>query len=160
MEDIVVSDVYADTGQARITINQLPDERGIAAKVFSAVAEGGVMVDMIVQNAARQGVANISFTVPTGEVEQTNQVLAEVLKAWPNSKVSCDREIGKLSVVGIGLMSHTAVGFKLFKTLAEHAINVQMVNTSEIKVSVVISPEHIDTALRELRTEFGIARNS
>ncbi|MEZ6062538.1 MAG: aspartate kinase [Planctomycetaceae bacterium] len=159
MEDIVVSDIYADTDQARITINQLPDDPGVAADVFSAVADGGVLVDMIVQNVAMNGVANISFTVPCEDVDRTILLLREVLERWPTTVVSCDRRIGKLSVVGIGLRSHTAVGARLFRTLADESINVQMINTSEIKVSVVIDPASVDAALAALRREFGFSQD-
>ncbi len=157
MEDIVVSDVYADTQQARITINQLPDDPGVAAGVFAAVADGGVLVDMIVQNAAHRGVANISFTVPSEDVDRSILLLREVLERWPTTEVTCDRRIGKLSVVGIGLRSHTDVGARLFRTLAEKSVNVQMINTSEIKVSVVIAPAAVQESLAALRAEFGLA---
>ena len=154
MEDIVVSDVYADSDQARISINNLPDDPGVASVIFSAVAEAGIVVDMIIQNAARDGMANLSFTVPTGDVDQTNEVLSGVLKAWSGCTASCDPNIGKISVVGIGLRSHTAVGQRLFMTLAQESINVQMVNTSEIKVSVVIAQDQVESAIQSLRQEF------
>jgi len=160
MEDIVVSDLYADTEQARITINQLPDDPGVAADVFAAVADGGVLVDMIVQNAAHNGIANISFTVPRDDVDRAILLLREVLERWPTTQVSCDRRIGKLSVVGIGLRSHTDVGARLFRTLAERNINVQMINTSEIKVSVVIKPDAVSESLAALRREFGFAEET
>ena len=156
MEDIVVSDVYADVDQARVTITGLSDSPGVAAKVFSAVSDGGVMVDMIVQNAAHDGAAIISFTVPAGDVDRTVEILNGVLGDFPNASVSCDADIGKLSVVGIGLRSHTDVGAQMFRTLGENGINVQMVNTSEIKVSVVIARGEIDKALTALREVFQV----
>ncbi|MEQ9408729.1 MAG: aspartate kinase [Fuerstiella sp.] len=158
MEDIVVSDVYGDDTQARITITQLPDKPGVAARVFSAVANGGILVDMIIQNAGRDGMANISFTIPATKVDSCVELLRAAFADDARMKISCDRSIGKLSVVGIGLRSHTDVGAKMFRTLADCGINVQMVNTSEIKVSVVVDRSVTEKALSALRDTFGLAR--
>ncbi|MBL8816296.1 MAG: aspartate kinase [Planctomyces sp.] len=156
MESIVVSDIYADSDQSRITISNLPDDPGIAESVFTAVAEGGVLVDMIVQNAARDGKATISFTVPAADVDRSMLLLREVLETHSAAILSHDRHIGKLSVVGIGLRSHTDVGARVFRALADTKINVQMINTSEIKLSIVIAVSECETALRILRSEFGL----
>lgn len=156
MESIVVSDIYADSDQSRITIGNLPDDPGIAETVFTAVAEGGVLVDMIVQNAARDGRATISFTVPCGDVDRSVLLLREVLEKHTGSVLTHERHIGKLSVVGIGLRSHTDVGARVFRALADAKINVQMINTSEIKLSIVIAVNECETALRILRSEFGL----
>ncbi len=156
MESIVVSDVYVDTDQSRVTISNLPDDPGIAEEVFTAIAEGGVLVDMIVQNAARDGRATISFTVPFEDVDRSLLLLREVLERYDGSSVTHDRHIGKLCVVGIGLRSHTDVGSRLFRTLADNQINVEMINTSEIKLCVVISAEHAAKALTLSRAEFGL----
>ena len=157
MEDIVVSDVSADSDQARVTIIGLEDQPGIAAKVFATVADAGIMVDMIVQNAALDGAANISFTVPAGEENKTADVLKELLAGNPDAQISCDGAIGKLTVTGIGLRSHTDVGAKLFDTLAGESINVQMVNTSEIKVSVVVAASATEQALKALKATFAVS---
>lgn len=157
MESIVVSDAYADTDQSRVTLSHVPDDPGVAEQVFTAIAEGGVMVDMIVQNVARDGRASISFTVPCADVDRSLLLLREVLERFAGSVVTHDRHIGKLSVVGIGLRSHTDVGARLFRTLAENRINVQMINTSEIKLSVVVAAEQAPTALQLIRAEFGLA---
>lgn len=157
MEDIVVSDVYSDNTQARVTITNLHDTPGVAAGIFSAVADGGVVVDMIIQNAALDGMANISFTVPANEVDRTIQLLQTALQDNTEAEVSSDRSIGKLSVFGIGLRSHTDVGARMFGALAEHGINVQMVNTSEIKISVVVAHDETQNALNALRQAFNLA---
>lgn len=159
MEDIVVSDVYCDTTQARVTITRLPDQPGIAAKVFTAVANGGILVDMIIQNAAQDGKANISFTVPADDVQQTVQILEDTLKDREGVQIFSDTNIGKLSVSGIGLRSHTDVGSRMFRALAENSINVQMVNTSEIKVSVVVAGTESEKALRALRLVFDVGQD-
>ena len=156
MEGIVVTDVYTDTDQSRVTIASLPDDPGIAEVVFTAVAEGGVLVDMIVQNAARDGRATISFSVPSSDIDRSLLLLREVLERYQGSTLTHDRHIGKLSVVGIGLRSHTDVGARLFRTLAENRINVQMINTSEIKLSVVIAADMASAALELVRAEFGV----
>ena len=138
MESIVVSDISADTNQSRVTLGNLPDGPGIAEDVFTAIAEGGVLVDMIVQNAARDGRATISFTVPRSDLDLSILLLREVLERYEGSVVTSDRSIGKISVAGIGLRSHTDVGARLFRCLAANKINVEMINTSELKLSVVI----------------------
>ncbi|MEZ6122901.1 MAG: aspartate kinase [Planctomycetaceae bacterium] len=157
MEDIVVSDVCADQSQARVTIASLDDTPGVAAAVFSAVAEAGIVVDMIIQNAARDGKAIISFTVPAQDVQRTVDVVRGVLKSQPDVEVTSDPSIGKLSVTGIGLRSHTDVGARMFRALAESQINVEMVNTSELKVSVVVAGSETDRALAALKSAFQIS---
>ncbi|MDG1895274.1 MAG: aspartate kinase [Fuerstiella sp.] len=159
MEEIVVSDIYSDIDQSRVTITQLDDNPGVAAEVFSAVAEGGILVDMIIQNVALDGKANISFTVPAGDVAKTIEVLKAPLQRHDDAHVSCDENIGKLSVVGIGLRSHTDVGARMFHALGDSGINVQMVNTSEIKVSVVVAANQTAAALTALRTSFNLPGN-
>jgi aspartate kinase len=159
MEEIVVSDIYSDIDQSRVTITQLDDNPGVAAEVFSAVAEGGILVDMIIQNVALDGKANISFTVPAGDVAKTIEVLKAPLQRHDDAHVSCDENIGKLSVVGIGLRSHTDVGAGMFHALGDSGINVQMVNTSEIKVSVVVAANQTAAALTALRTSFNLPGN-
>ena len=155
MEDIVVSEVCLDEAQARVTVRTLPDLPGIAAEVFSAVAEGGVMVDMIVQNVSHSGRASLSFTVPRPDLEQCLLLLREVLESWPESELSFDEDMAKLSVVGIGLRTHTGVGEKMFRALAEVGINVQLINTSEIRICAVVAGKHGPAALARLNREFG-----
>ncbi|MCL4108492.1 UNVERIFIED_CONTAM: hypothetical protein GTU68_046773 [Idotea baltica] len=156
MEDTVVSDVYADVSQGRVTISSLPDEPGVASSIFTAVANAGIVVDMIVQNAARGEKANISFTVPESQIAEAVAVVNQVLSDQEGVSVSSAAPIGKLSVVGIGLRSHTEVGAQLFETLSSHKINVDMVNTSEIKVSVAVNIQQTQIALKALRKTFGL----
>src|SRR5690606_32678882 len=106
MEDIVVSEVQLDADQSRVTISNLPDVPGVAAQVFEAVAEGGMLVDMIVQNTSRRGRANLSFTVPREDLDSSLLLAREVLEQWPEAVLSFDREMAKLTVVGIGLRTH------------------------------------------------------
>ena len=155
MEDIVVSDVCLDTAQARVTIRQVKDIPGVAAEVFAAVAEGGVMVDMIVQNVSHSGRASLSFTVPRPDLEPCLLLVREVLEQWPGAELSYDQDMAKLSVVGIGLRTHTGVGEKMFRALAEAAINVQLINTSEIRICAVVAGDSGPAALACLNREFG-----
>ncbi|MFM8476553.1 MAG: ACT domain-containing protein, partial [Planctomycetaceae bacterium] len=156
MESILVSDVSVDTAQSRITVTELPDDPGIAQAVFNSIAEGGVLVDLIVQNAPRQGRAGISFTVPNSDLDRSLLLLREVLDRHPQAVVTSDRLIGKLTVSGIGLRSHTDVGRRVFHTLAQHSINVEMISTSEIKLSVVVAAKDADRALSALQAEFAL----
>ncbi|MCA9115144.1 MAG: aspartate kinase, partial [Planctomycetaceae bacterium] len=154
MEDIVVSEVGLDTDQSRITLSGLPDEPGVAAEVFTAVAEGGILVDMIVQNIGHHGRAHLSFTVPRTDLDSCLLLLREVLERWPGTELSFDREIAQLTVTGIGLRSHTGVGEKMFLALAACNVNVQMINTSEVKMSIVVAAGQGQTALAALLETF------
>ncbi|MCA9094425.1 MAG: aspartate kinase [Planctomycetaceae bacterium] len=139
MEDIVVSDVSLDDDQARVTIHNLPDLPGTSSQVFATVAAAGIMVDLIVQNAGHQGQATLSLTVPRNQREATAAALKPLLDEWKEARLTYDDAIAKLSVMGIGLRSHTGVGDKMFQTLADANINVQMISTSEIRISTVVS---------------------
>lgn len=158
MEDIVVSEVDLDTNQARITIRQLPDEVGIAALLFGAVAEGGIMVDMIVQNVGHDGRTNLSFTIPSADVNQCLLLVREVLEPWPSAELTHDGHIAKLSVKGIGLRTHTGVGQKMFQALAEAKVNVQIINTSEIQISAVVAADSGPAAHKALMKTFGLSK--
>ncbi|MFO1023406.1 MAG: aspartate kinase [Planctomycetales bacterium] len=139
MEDIVVSEVDLDHSQARVTIRNLPDVPGTSARIFTTVAAHGVMVDLIVQNAGHQGQASLSFTVPQADLKKCLAALDGLLKEWPDLRITSDEQIAKLSVLGIGLRTHTGVGEKMFDALAAAGVNVQMISTSEIRISTVIS---------------------
>ncbi len=156
MEDIVVSEVLLDTDQSRVTVRNLPDEPGVAARIFSAVAEGDVMVDMIVQNISQRGHANLSFTVLRNDLDQCLLLVREVLEPWRDAALSFERDIAKLSVMGIGLRSHTGVGEKMFRALADANVNIQMISTSEIRISAVVSPEDGQRALESLLKTFDL----
>jgi aspartate kinase len=156
MEDIVVSEVLLDEEQARISVRNLPDSPGVAAQLFAAVAEGAIMVDMIVQNVGHDRRANLSFTVPRVDLDQCLLLVRAVLEDWPDSELSFEREIDKLSVWGIGLRSHTGVGERMFKALADAGINVVMLNTSEILMSVVVARDKGQQAHSCLTAAFGL----
>jgi aspartate kinase len=149
--------VQLDTDQARVTLTGLPDTPGVSATLFTAVAEGGIMVDMIVQNVSHSGHANLSFTVPRGDLGECLLLVREALEQLGEAELSYDEQIAKLSVMGIGLRSHTGVGERMFRALSEAGINVQMINTSEIRMSAVVAADRGEEALRRLLGVFGLS---
>ncbi|MDX1966388.1 MAG: aspartate kinase [Planctomycetaceae bacterium] len=156
MEDIVVSEVQLDELQARVTIRGVQDRPGIAAEVFTAVAEGGVMVDMIVQNVGQDQRTDLSFTVPRVDLERCLLLVRELIEDWTGAAVSYDSDMALLTVMGIGLRSHTGVGERMFRALSEAGVNVQMVNTSEIRFGVVVSRGDARQAHTALLQAFGL----
>ncbi|NNJ25150.1 aspartate kinase [Alienimonas chondri] len=164
MEDIVVADVSLDTDQARLSVRPVPDRPGVLADLFEAVAGGpdddpstGATVDMIVQNVSHAGHAAISFTVPASEAELAAQLAGAPAATWGEGEVQTDPHVAKLSVSGVGLRSHTGVGLKLFAALAEAQVNVQLIGTSEMRVSVVVAANEGERAVEAVREAFGIA---
>jgi aspartate kinase len=155
MEKVVVRGVAVDKDQAKVLVSNIADKPGSAAKVFNALASAHVNVDMIVQNVGRQGVANLTFTVPQTETAKTVKALAPVLKEI-GGEVAVDENIAKLSVVGVGMRTHSGVAAKLFQSLADVNINLELISTSEIKISVVISKEKADEAARVAHSAFDL----
>lgn len=154
MEDIVVSEVLLDQSQSRVTVRNLPDSPGICSQLFSVVAEGGVSVDMIVQNMGEEEQAHLSFTVPRTSLEKSLELVKPLLSEWGDAEVSHEAEIAKLSVVGIGLRSHTGVGQSMFNALAASNINIQMINTSETRISAVVELKQGEKAYQGLLKKF------
>ncbi|QDV16669.1 Aspartokinase [Gimesia panareensis] len=156
MEDIVVSEVLFDQSQSRVTVRNLPDNPGICSRLFSVVAEGGVSVDMIVQNMGEDEQAHLSFTVPRTSLEKSLKLVQPLLSEWGDAELSHEAEIAKLSVVGIGLRSHTGVGQSMFSALAEAGINIQMINTSETRISAVVALSEGEKAYQGLLEKFSL----
>lgn len=154
MEDIVVSEVLLDETQSRVTLNHIPDVPGTCAEIFSAVAQENIMVDMIVQNVSDTGHAEVSFTVPRTELDRCLTLMQSLATKWDDAEVSAEAEIDKLTVVGIGLRTHTGVGEKMFKALADAGINIQMINTSEIRMSAVVASNEGQAAFNALQQAF------
>jgi aspartate kinase len=154
MEDVIVSGVTSDLDQAKITILHVPDRPGLAAKLFGPLAEDNIVVDMIIQNASADGSTDLTFTVPRGDV---NKALARVKAAATEvgaSGVVFDAEVAKVSIVGLGMRSHAGVAARMFQTLAREGINIQMISTSEIKISVVMDAKYTELAVRVLHDAF------
>jgi aspartate kinase len=157
MEEIVISDVLLNLDQGRITIFNLPDKPGNCSQVFQAVASGGIVVDMIVQNLTAQGRAELSFSVPRGELSRALELTEQAARALdPTTRVAADPDIAKLFVLGVGMRTHTGVARRMFGTLAQRGINISMINTSEVRVSAVIDRDRGEEALGCLREAFHV----
>jgi aspartate kinase len=155
MEEVLVSGIPADKNQAKITLQGVPDVPGLAARVFGRLAADGVIVDMIVQNVSADGAhADLTFTVGKTDLAKA-QALVEGIKADIGaSDVVASDNVGKVSVVGLGMRSHAGVAADMFKVLADAGINIQMISTSEIKISVIVELEEVDRAVNVLHTKF------
>ncbi len=155
MEKVVVRGVAVDKDQAKVVVSNIADKPGTAAKVFRALADANINVDMIVQNVGRGGLANLTFTVPLTEQAKAQRTLAPVLKEV-GGDVAVDEGIAKLSVVGVGMRTHSGVAATLFDALAKAGINLELISTSEIKISVVIAKAQADEAARVAHAAFGL----
>lgn len=154
MEQVLVRGIAHNLDEVKFTVHRVPDKPGVAAAIFSKLAEKGVNVDMIIQNIGQKGFANLSFTVSTEDIAKTT-ALADLIKAEVGAEtVTFDEGIAKISVVGIGMRSHTGVAEKVFKALAAKEINIEMISTSEIKISVVIRKDRAKEAVQALHEAF------
>ncbi len=156
MEDVVVRGVAVDKNQVKVVVSELPDRPGTAAEVFNALGNAGVNVDMIIQNIGRGGLANLTFTVSLDDAYRAEKSVKAVLQELGGGKVSANDRIAKLSVVGIGMRSHSGVAGKLFTALAEAGVNIQLISTSEIKITVAIEVDKADIATRVAHDAFGL----
>lgn len=157
MEDVIVRGVSLDKNQAKVTLVAVPDKPGMAARIFGALASASINVDMIVQNASHgSGVAatDLTFTVDKSELVKTRKVIESLQKEVFCREVLVDESIGKLSIVGVGMRTHSGVAAKLFETLASEQVNVEMISTSEIKISVVIRAAQAESASRAVHRAF------
>lgn len=155
MEKVLVRGVAVDKDQAKVVVSNITDKPGSAAKVFKALANAHINVDMIVQNVGRAGVATLTFTVPLSEKEKAVKAIEIVLKEV-GGEVSLDENIAKISVVGVGMKTHSGVAATLFEALAGANINLELISTSEIKISVVIAKEKAEVAARVAHAAFGL----
>jgi aspartate kinase len=157
MEDIVVSDVLLNTEQGRITILDLPNQAGVCSRIFQAVAAAGIVVDLIVQGQTRPGRFELSISVPLADLKRAANVIQEAVKPIdPQAGVVADDAIAKLFVLGVGMRTHTGVARRMFGALAERCINISMINTSEVRVNVVVERARGDEALAALRQAFNV----
>lgn len=156
LEDVVVRGVACDKNQTKVVVSELPDQPGAAAKVFQDLSEAKVNVDMIVQNLGRDGVANLTFTVATDEAYKAEKAVKECLARLGRGNVDLADRMAKVSVVGIGMRSHSGVASKMFTALAENGINIQLISTSEIKISVAVDLDKADEAVRVIHQSFDL----
>ena len=159
MEDVVVAGIAFDRNQAKVSLTDVPDRPGIAADIFGALAKANVNVDMIIQSTARDGLNDISFTVSQGDLTKTLKALEPVKTLLQARELLQESNVGKVAVVGVGMRSHPGVAAKMFKVLAEKGINIQMISTSEIKISCVVAKDQIDAAVRALHDAFELSKS-
>jgi aspartate kinase len=155
--EVVTSATY-DRNQAKITILGVPDRPGIAAALFGAIGDEGISVDMIVQNVSTEGLTDITFTVPRTVLKKSLEIAKKVSNEIGAKGVTYDDKIAKVSIVGVGMRDHAGVAGKMFRTLAKEGINIQMISTSEIKISCVIEEKYTELATRVLHEAFGLGK--
>jgi len=160
MEQAVVTGVTHDRSQAKISILRVPDRPGIAARVFGAISAKNIVVDMIVQNISQDGYTDVSFTLPRGDHARAVKDLSEVVREIGARGIVHDERVAKVSIVGVGMRSHSGVASTMFATLAREGINIQMISTSEIAVSCVIEDKDAELAVRSLHDAFDVAREA
>lgn len=158
MEDIVVRGVASDKNQAKVTVKGLEDKPGVAARLFTELARKNINVDMIVQNVSEKGETDITFTVPRGDLAKTRRAVEALGSELGAKGIVEDEDIAKVSIVGVGMRSHSGVASRMFDALAKSRVNIQLIATSEIKISVVIRKADADKAVQSLHKAFGLGR--
>ncbi len=156
LEKAIVSGIAYSRDEAKITVKAVPDRPGVATSVFGPLSEGSVNVDMIVQNVSADGTTDMTFTVPRSDLARVRSILEGARGAIGYGALLADPEVAKISVVGVGMRSHAGVANTMFRTLAEKGINIQVISTSEIKVSVLVGLEYTELAVRALHTAYGL----
>jgi aspartate kinase len=156
MEAVAVAGVTGDRNQAKITIVGVPDKPGIAGRIFGPVAEAHINVDMIIQNIGQAALTDLSFTVPRADLKKAEPLIQRVAKDIEAKSVSITEAIAKVSLIGVGMRSHSGVAAKMFEVLSREGINIMMISTSEIKISCVIEEKYLELAMRSLHTAFDL----
>lgn len=156
MEQLVVSGVTHNKDEARITLKKVPDQPGVAAKIFAPISESGILVDMIIQNTRAGGQTDLTFTVPIADFEKALELEKRVAEEIGAQDVFGDKNIAKVSVIGVGMKNHSGVASIMFHTLAKENINIIMISTSEIRISCIIEEKYTELAVRVLHTAFGL----
>ncbi len=156
MERLVVSGVTHSKNEARITLKKVPDQPGIAAKIFTPVADAGILVDMIIQNTRAEGMTDLTFTVPKSDYKKALEIEKKVAGEIGAEAVIGDENVAKVSVTGVGMKNHSGVAARMFSALAKENINIMLISTSEIRISCVVEEKYAELAVRVLHTEFGL----
>jgi aspartate kinase len=154
MEEVSVAGVAYDGDQAKLTLLRVPDRPGIAARVFGPIARAGIVVDMIIQNASADGTTDLTFTVPRGDYEKARVLLEPTSREIAAQGLAGELDVAKVSIVGVGMRTHAGIAARMFEVLAAEGINIQMISTSEIKISVVIDAKYTELAVRTLHDAF------
>lgn len=156
MEDILVSGVAVNKNEAKITICDVPDKPGIAAKIFNEIAQANINIDVIIQNVSHTGRTDISFTVDKSALKEAMNIVGKAAQKVGAKDVLEDSDIAKVSIVGVGMRSHSGIASRMFKALAESGVNIKMISTSEIKISCVIKKEDADKAVKAIHKAFAL----
>jgi aspartate kinase len=154
MDSVLLTGVVCDKDEAKITIQRVPDRPGLAAQIFSPISEANIVVDMIIQNASEDGTTDLTFTVPKADYKKAISLVEKVLPDIQARGLVADTRIAKVSIVGVGMRTHAGVAAKMFQVLSREGINIVMISTSEIKISVIIDEKYTELAVRVLHDEF------
>jgi aspartate kinase len=160
VEDAIISGVAHDTSEAKVTVVGVPDRPGVAAGMFTALADANINVDMIVQNISSDGRTDISFTLPRGEIDQATELLDGRLSDIGAERLIVNPSVAKVSLVGAGMKTHPGVAARMFAALSGAGVNIQMISTSTIRVSTIIDDVHVDDAVRAVHAEFGLGADA
>ena len=158
MEQVVVSGVSLQKDEAKVTICDVPDRPGLAATIFTSISDANINVDMIVQNVGRTGLTDVSFTVPRADLKKVLRVARRVAAKVKAGRVIHDEDIAKISVVGLGMRSHSGIAAKMFQALARESVNIGMISTSEIKISCIIRKDQAAKAIKTIHDAFGLGK--
>ncbi|MCH7570402.1 MAG: aspartate kinase [Deltaproteobacteria bacterium] len=154
MDSVLLTGVVCDKDEAKITIQRVPDRPGLAAQIFSPISEANIVVDMIIQNASEDGTTDLTFTVPKADYKKAISLVEKALPEIQARGLVADTRIAKVSIVGVGMRTHAGVAAKMFQVLSREGINIVMISTSEIKISVIIDEKYTELAVRVLHDEF------
>ena len=160
MEKEIISGITYDRDQAKITVVHVPDKPGVAATLFTPLSEHNISVDMIIQNVSADGFTDLTFTVSKKDMKQAQKIVETTAKAVGAKKVEVDDDVAKVSIIGVGMVSHSGVAAKMFKTMANESINIMMISTSEIKISCIIQRKYTELAVTALHDAFGLEKKS
>jgi len=156
METVLVSGIAYNKDEAKIAVMRVPDKPGVAAQLFSPLSQANIMVDMIIQNVSHEGFTDLTFTVPRGDFKKALKIVEETATRIGAAGVQTNESIAKVSIIGVGMRSHSGIASKMFETLSAEGVNIQMISTSEIKVSCVIDDKYTELAVRVLHEAFDL----
>jgi aspartate kinase len=154
MEKVVVSGIAYNKDEAKLSLRRVPDRPGVAAKIFNPLAEANIVVDMIIQNISREGFTDLTFTVPKADLRRAIEIIKPTADELEVPEISTDEKISKISIIGVGMKTHAGVAAKMFQTLYDEGINIEMISTSEIKISCIIKSKYTELAVRALHDAF------
>ncbi len=156
MEAVLVSGIAYDKDQARVTLHGVPDQPGIAASIFGPLSEGGVLVDMIIQNTSLDGITDMTFTISRKDLQKTLDMCEKIKEKINAQSILHDTQVAKVSAIGVGMRNHSGVAASAFQALQEENINILMISTSEIKITILIEEKYVELAVRILHDKFGL----